>query len=1285
MDKELSAKPALNGKKAGKKAKGPAAGLTVKRFFTTPGVDPADELAWEHRTAGISGEDGRAVFEQKEIEVPKSWSMLATNVVASKYFRGTPGTPERESSVRKLVARVVDTLTRWGQEGGYFATEADRDTFHAELTHLLLRQKAAFNSPVWFNVGVEEHPQCSACFINSVEDSMESILTLAKTEAMLFKYGSGTGSNLSSLRASKELLAGGGTASGPVSFMKGFDAFAGVIKSGGKTRRAAKMVILNAEHPDVLEFIRCKVAEEKKAWALIEAGYDASFNGAAYSSVFFQNSNNSVRVTDEFMKAVVNDGAWTTRAVRDGKPMDTYRARELFREIAEAAHLCGDPGMQFDSTVNAWHTCSGTARINASNPCVTGDTLVATSQGLRRIDSMLDAPAQVVGADGELHPISAAFPTGTKPVYQLRTQAGFELKLTADHRVLTRNRGDVPACELTVDDVLVLGRPRFGHERLDERLAEFLGLVMGDGCLMGEQETAMLTLSPEEEPLARAVRERLMAYKREHAADARAARDVEVTRPQGTVRLGTSARCVVDELKRLAVLAQGSEHKAFRDEVFSLDRDSIAAILRGLFTADGTVANYGEKSQYVSLDSTSLTLLRQVQQLLLGLGVKAKLYRDRRVLGQTMALLPDGKGGRKEYPVAQLHSLRISRSSRVRFEQEVGFLPESPKAAQLTELNQQVAAYEDRLEDRIVSLEFLGEQPVYDLTEPVTHHFVANGLVVHNCSEYMFLDDSACNLASLNLMHFRTIDGEFDATSFKHAVDVVLLAMEIIVGFSRYPTERITRNSLEYRPLGLGYANLGALLMATGLPYDSEQGRNYAAAITSLMCGQAYATSARIAERMGAFGGYAKNAEPMLGVIRKHRKAAYNLQAEGVAAELYEAQKAAWDEALARGTEHGYRNSQVTVLAPTGTIGFMMDCDTTGIEPDIALIKYKKLVGGGMLKIVNQTVPLALEKLGYPQTQAQDIISYLDQQETIEGAPHLKPEHLPVFDCAFKPARGERSIGWMGHIQMMEACQPFLSGAISKTVNMPSNATVEDIEKAYMEAWKRGLKAIAVYRDGCKRTQPLNTSKEQVKDTRAAAEPVVMHEPKAVRRRLPDERQSITHKFSIGGHEGYLTVGMYEDGTPGELFVVMAKEGSVVSGLMDSFATSVSLALQYGVPLQVLADKFCHTRFEPSGFTGNPAIPIAKSITDYIFRWLSLKFLPSEQPTEAEVVPAEVKAAPQIKPVQPAVTLKLPSSRQRDTWLNQADAPPCHTCGAIMVRGGACYKCANCGATSGCS
>jgi len=922
MEKELLAKSSIASKerKSSRRGKAAAAGLVVPRYFTTPGVDPADELAWEQRTANISGEDGRTVFEQKEVEVPKSWSMLATNVVASKYFRGTPGTPEREKSVRRLVARVVDTLTRWGSEGGYFASEMDRESFHAELSHLLLRQKAAFNSPVWFNVGVEPQPQCSACFINSVEDSMESILTLAKTEGMLFKYGSGTGSNLSTLRSSRELLAGGGTASGPVSFMKGFDAFAGVIKSGGKTRRAAKMVILNADHPDILQFIRCKASEEKKAWAMIDAGYDASFNGEAYSSIFFQNSNNSVRVTDEFMNAVVADEAWTTKSVKDGRAMETFRARGLMREIAEAAHLCGDPGLQFDTTINDWHTCLNTARINASNPC----------------------------------------------------------------------------------------------------------------------------------------------------------------------------------------------------------------------------------------------------------------------------------------------------------------------------------------------------------------------------SEYMFLDDTACNLASLNLMHFRTIDGDFDVASFKHAVDVVLLAQEIIVGFSRYPTQKITENSYAYRPLGLGYANLGALLMASGLPYDSDAGRNYAAAITSLMCGEAYLQSAKMAERMGPFSGYAKNAEPMLRVIRKHRKAAHQIPAEGASSELHSASRQAWDQALALGSEHGFRNSQVTVLAPTGTIGFMMDCDTTGIEPDIALIKYKKLVGGGMLKLVNNTVPLALTKLGYQPAQVESLAAYLNEHETIEGAPDLKPEHLAVFDCAFRPAKGERSIHWMGHIRMMGATQPFLSGAISKTVNLPTNATVEDIEQAYMAAWRNGLKAIAVYRDGCKRSQPLNTKKSDAAEKPQVVAAQASADFRVVRRRLPDERKALTHKFSIGGHEGYLTVGMYEDGQPGELFCVMAKEGSVVSGLMDSFATAISLSLQYGVPLKVLVDKFSHTRFEPSGFTGNPQIPIAKSITDYIFRWLALKFLPREDiPESMRLHEAEPSARPPEARAD-SERKALPSTA-REAFLNQEDAPPCHTCGAIMIRNGACYRCANCGSTSGCS
>jgi len=892
------------------------AGISVRRYFTTAGVDPADELAWEFRTAVINGEDGKVVFEQKDVEVPKSWSMLATNVVASKYFRGQVGTDSRERSVRGLIARVANTIAGWGRKQRYFASEADAQTFHAELSHLLLRQKASFNSPVWFNVGVEKEPQCSACFINSVDDSMDSILKLAHTEGMLFKFGSGTGSNLSAIRSSKEKLSGGGDASGPVSFMRGFDAFAGVIKSGGKTRRAAKMVILNADHPDILEFVKCKAEEEKKAWALIDAGYDGSFNGPAYNSVFFQNSNNSVRVTDAFMRAVVDGDDWSTHSVRDGHVMETMPARDLFRAIAEAAHLCGDPGMQFDTTVNDWHTCSGTARINASNPC----------------------------------------------------------------------------------------------------------------------------------------------------------------------------------------------------------------------------------------------------------------------------------------------------------------------------------------------------------------------------SEYMFLDDTACNLASLNLLHFRTIDGEFDVEAFKHACDVLILAQEIVVDNSRYPTPKIADNSHAYRPLGLGYANLGALLMARGLAYDSAAGRAYAAAITALMCGEAYLQSARIAGHTGPFAGYEKNRDPMLRVIRKHTDAAERIPTDLCPPELLRAAQEVWHEALDLGKIQGYRNSQVTVLAPTGTIGFMMDCDTTGIEPDIALIKYKKLVGGGLLKIVNNTVPSALQLLGYSAEQSAAILAYLDEHETIEGAPGLKPEHLSVFDCAFKPANGTRSIHAMGHLRMMSAAQPFLSGAISKTVNLPQNATVEEIENAYMEAWKLGLKAVAVYRDGCKRLQPLNTSRTQV-----GAATVVEDRPR--RRRLPDERRAITHKFSIGGHEGYLTVGMYEDGSPGELFCVMAKEGSVVSGLMDSFATAVSLALQYGVPMQVLSDKFSHTRFEPSGFTGNPQLPIAKSIIDYIFRWMDLKFLPHDgAEAEQSVLPFDkAKGTPAL----PGATASARNSdvvqTSRVVFQAQTDAPPCHTCGSIMVRNGACYKCVNCGSTSGCS
>jgi ribonucleoside-diphosphate reductase alpha chain len=902
-------------------------GLEFERFFSREGIDPFDEIEWEMRSAVIGNEKGDLVFEQRDVEIPRFWSQQATNIVVSKYFRGQIGTPERERSVKQLIGRVVDTITGWARAQQYFASEDDLQAFSDDLKHLLVYQKAAFNSPVWFNVGFEKHPQCSACFINSVQDTMESILTLARTEGMLFKYGSGTGSNLSSIRSAKELLAGGGTASGPVSFMKGFDAFAGVIKSGGKTRRAAKMVILNADHPDVEEFINCKVEEEKKAWALIDAGYDGSFTGPAYASVFFQNSNNSVRVTDDFMRAVMDDGDWQTRAVLPPHEVTgSYKARDLMRQIAEATHICGDPGLQFDTTVNDWHTCPNTARINASNPC----------------------------------------------------------------------------------------------------------------------------------------------------------------------------------------------------------------------------------------------------------------------------------------------------------------------------------------------------------------------------SEYMFLDDSACNLASINLMKFvREEDGEFDAVGFEAACRTLITAQEILVDNSSYPTKAIEKNSHEYRPLGLGYANVGALLMSRGLPYDSDAGRDYAATLTAIMHGAAFAQSAKIArDHGGAFAGYEQNREPFLRVMRKHRAALKDIDRTNVPKDLFEAAKRMWEEVIELGEQHGFRNAQATVLAPTGTIGFMMDCDTTGVEPDIALVKYKKLVGGGLMKIVNQTVPMALKKLGYNQQQIKEIVEYIDENETIEGAPHIKDGHLPVFDCAFKPARGVRSIHYMGHVRMMGATQPFLSGAISKTVNVPKEATVEEIQQAYIDSWRLGAKAVSIYRDGSKRTQPLNTSRDKEKTAAVAVEAG----PR--RRRLPDERAAITHKFDIAGHEGYITVGLYEDGMPGEIFIVMAKEGSTISGFADAFAQAISYALQYGVPLQDLVDKFSHVRFEPSGMTKNPDVRFAKSIVDYIFRWMASKFLSTDAQyragvnnreglvTSPEQLPLDVAAAAGASATAVIATKSISSFAAMQ---NQEDAPPCSTCGSIMVRSGSCYKCSNCGTTSGCA
>ncbi len=931
-------KMALSGNLAGKMdveqhdRKAIQTGLEFRRKFTDGSVSPFDAVEWERRTAQIGNEKGQVIFRQDNIEVPKAWSQTATNIVASKYFHGKPNTQEREGSVRQLIGRVVDTIVRWGEHDGYFASADSRVAFRDELTHLLVEQKMAFNSPVWFNVGVQLKPQCSACFINSVQDSMDSIMNLAKTEGMLFKWGSGTGTNFSTLRGSKETLSGGGIASGPVSFMKGFDAFAGVIKSGGKTRRAAKMVILNVDHPDIAEFIDCKMKEERKAQVLIEQGYNSAIDGEAYSSIFFQNANHSVRVTDEFMQAVEDDRDWWARNVNDGQPVEKFSARDLLRRMSESAWQCGDPGMQYDTTVNRWHTCKATDRIYASNPC----------------------------------------------------------------------------------------------------------------------------------------------------------------------------------------------------------------------------------------------------------------------------------------------------------------------------------------------------------------------------SEYMFLDDTACNLASLNLLKFLGSNGQFDVEGFRHAVDVTITAQEILVSNASYPTPKIERNSHEFRPLGLGYANLGGLLLSLGVPYDSDQGRDIGGAITALMTGEGYAQSARIAERMGPFARYQENREPMLEVMRMHRDSLRPIKEDNVQPQILRTARDAWDTTVDLGGKFGYRNSQVSVLAPTGTIGFMMDCDTTGIEPDLALVKHKRLVGGGVIKIVNNTVPMALMRLGYSDVQASLIVDWIDQHGTIEGAPDLKPEHLPVFDCSLA-TNGGRSIAWRGHLKMMAAAQPFLSGAISKTINMPEESTVEDVMQAYVESWKLGLKAVAIYRDNSKRSQPLSAAGEKKTGTAetAAASAAVKAEVSAAqqqelfrseRRKLPNERNSITHKFSVGGHEGYLTVGKYDDGTPGEIFIKMAKEGSTLSGIMDGFALSVSIALQYGVPLRALIDKFVNARFEPSGFTGNKEIPYAKSIIDYIGRWLGGKFISRDylvQNGDAEA--AGVVNGPVASTMTPAsVVPTVPEEKLRPRAAID-DAPSCSECGMLMTPNGSCYKCENCGSTSGCS
>lgn len=1242
--------------------------------------DPYAGINWELRTAKIAKGGGEVVFEQRDVEVPSFWSQTATDITASKYFRGRMDAPERERSARQMVDRVANEISRWGWEDGYFASEQDYQNFSNDLKWILINQYASFNSPVWFNVGVREIPQCSACFILSVEDNMQSILDWYHDEGMIFKMGSGSGANLSFLRSSKEALSMGGRSSGPVSFMKGADGVANSIRSGGTTRRAAKMVVLNVDHPDIKSFIYCKKEIEDMVKILQQAGVHSNIEATLfdpYTLLPYQNANNSVRVTDQFMQAVLNDADWELKAVTTGEALEKVKAREVMDWVADATWHSADPGMQYDTTINYWHTLADTSRINASNPCVTGDTLVATDQGLKRIVELIGQQPNVRTLDG-YHQAKKVWQTGVKPVYELTTQAGYSLKVTENHLVYTSNRGDVRAKDLIAGDQLVLDGSGFGAETLPLPLALSVGYAVGDGCVANQvQGNPMLTwVGGKSDTL---VLEQIAAAVNQYSAGVNKFGNigaVHVHNATTGLKVATSRPDFVMRAMQYAVLDQGSENKKFTEAIFSLDKNSLATMLRGLFMADGTVSGNKAKGFYVGLDSTSLELVKQVQLLLLNFGIKSKLYKNRRT--KLTSYLPDSDRNPKLYTVKQMHSLRITRSGRVLFEKEIGFVSGTAKAQKLNLINRECGYYADRVTDEFTSLTACGIEPVYDLTEPISHHFTANGIVVHNCSEYMSLDNSACNLASINLMKYLRADGYFDVQLYKKTIDLFILAQDILVDRSSYPTEKIDRNAHDYRQLGLGYANLGALLMTMGLPYDSDAGRAWGGLLTSILTGEAYRMSAVLAEAGGPFRGYAANQHSMLDVIHKHATKADELVATINSQNLVNNETlkseavSVWQEALMLGQHVGYRNSQATVLAPTGTISFLMDCATTGVEPALALVAYKKLVGGGTLKLVNSQVESALKNLGYSDQEIDKISEYILAEETIEGAPGFRPEHLPVFDCSFKATKGERSISYLGHLRMMAATQPFISGAISKTVNLPSDATKEDIREAFIAAWRYGLKAVAFYRDGSKTVQPLNVSN---KTENKLVEQYNGH----ARFKLPDERASLTHKFSVGGHEGYLTVSFYpETKKVGETFIRIAKEGSTVSGLLDVIATLTSIALQSGVPLKVLVRKFKDMRFDPSGFTANPDVPIAKSIIDYVFRYMGMRFL--EEKDREEIFGTMISPENLTNGGIPAAT--QPNVAPVASGEVSTDGAVCE-CGSLMFKAGSCYTCPNCFATTG--
>ncbi|MGD0462952.1 MAG: LAGLIDADG family homing endonuclease [Tepidisphaeraceae bacterium] len=1542
--------------------------MKINRRFTKPAQNALETVEYEKRTSRISNPDGSVVFEMNDAEIPCNWSQLATDIMVSKYFRKA-GVPQRdeagnllrdangnvvtgpERSASEVIHRLAGCWRYWAEKHGYFDSAEDAQAFYDELCYMLLHQMCAPNSPQWFNTGLNwaygitgpaqghyycdpksgdllkskdaySHPQPHACFIQSVNDDLVNpggIMELWTREARLFKYGSGTGSNFSQLRGENEPLSGGGKSSGLMSFLKIGDRAAGAIKSGGTTRRAAKMVCLNLDHPDIEQFVNWKVREELKVAAMAEGikrlpkelmeqakrlglKLDYDFNGEAYMTVSGQNSNNSVRIPNRFFKALEDDAKWDLTWRTTGKVAKSLRARDLWDQIAFAAWRCADPGVQYDDTINQWHTCPNSGKIKASNPCVTGETRVLTPGGIwRRIDQMIHLPSRVVTClnGHEIHSTEGALPTGTKDVYELRTLGGYRLKLTADHQVWTRIRGWVQAKDLTNDDevkfpsepatVQEIGEPQ------DARFFQLLGLFFSstnathdairlEACLGGGELV---------EPFARYVAETWSQrlYDDDYVNQLMVSDDETAG---GTATAALTNRRLLRRIR--AYVSYESSERRFSDDVFTAGLAAQKHLLRGLFTADATFNNGN-----LELTSDSFSLLQDAQLVLLGFGIQSAIFglgdggtiaRDT-VAGACGAGDPSAATSPDE--ISRRHRLHIDPGSLRLFAKHIGLLP-GKKLQQLNSASELAPANRGNF-DRVQSLTPQGRRQVFDLTEPVTSSFIANGMAMHNCSEYMFLDNTACNLASLNVLTF--FDPEtlrFDIEGYKHAIRLWTIVLEISVLMASFPSEEIAKLSYRFRTLGLGYANLGAMLMQAGIPYDSPSGRAICAALTAILTGESYAASAEMSRELGAFPGYEENKNEMLRVIRNHRRAAYDvannpaarrgigdyesleIKPVGIDAaqfaenhplastDLLKSAQECWDRALLLGERFGYRNAQTTVIAPTGTIGLLMDCDTTGVEPDFALVKFKKLAGGGYFKIANQSLRPALVNLGYSAEQIHEILKYvmgtlslhdaphvhyqslkqmgftaeeLDAIEeslpaqfelvfafsprtigkktlerlnipeatwqapdfnllqhlgftkrqiadandvicgrgAVEGAPHLKPEHYPVFDCANRCGpHGQRFIAVEGHIRMMAAAQPFITGAISKTINLPNEATLEEIKSSYYLSWKLGLKANALYRDGSKLSQPLNvksdreaeeteeeddeegveaarqeiaaevalaanalfSAKPTSSDNLAPAHTHVVEKiverivERPLRRRLPDTRNATTHKFDVGGHEGYITVGLYVDGSPGEIFIRMAKEGSTIGGLMDTIATLVSVSLQYGVPVESLVRKFEHVRFEPSGMSRNPEIPFAKSLVDYIFRWLAMEFVHGYRAANApkrepRPLPAEAEAEPVIKtppveeggnghgpriepdsarpfayseqemkaekPAPPAeatggANLRLaivadPLSRQSSEL--QADAPACDVCGSITVRSGTCYKCLNCGNSMGCS